>query len=267
MVVDVANALAITSADRTNPMVRIRPGVVHRNHQRGCAGVVGDRDASGSVDGCANSTVTCARTSSFRLLPRLPKLYKRILRAVGMTCGQSSAPPCAGVPYPERVRGDGDGWVMSDNGAAFWGRHGAAGLLLRAPRPDGSAAVLLQHRAPWSHQGGTWGLPGGARDSHETAEQAAVREAHEEAGLPADQLTVRTTRRHRHREPAATGPTPPSSPTRRSCWRRCPIGRAPNCGGSPRTRWPTLPLHPGFAASWERLRAVTASIPLLVNRR
>ena len=26
-----------------------------------------------------------------------------------------------------------------------------------------------------------------------------------------------------------------------------------------------LPLHPGFAASWERLRAVTASIPLLVN--
>ncbi len=84
------------------------------------------------------------------------------------------------------MRGDGDGWVVSDTGAAFWGRHGAAGLLLRAPRPDGSAAVLLQHRAPWSHQGGTWGLPGGARDSHETAEQAAVREAHEEAGLPAD---------------------------------------------------------------------------------
>ena len=28
----------------------------------------------------------------------------------------------------------------------------------------------------------------------------------------------------------------------------------------------TLPLHPGFAASWERLRTVTASIPLLVNR-
>ena len=26
-----------------------------------------------------------------------------------------------------------------------------------------------------------------------------------------------------------------------------------------------LPLHPGFAESWERLRTVTASIPLLVN--
>ena len=91
------------------------------------------------------------------------------------------------------MRGDGDGWVLSDTGAAFWGKHGAAGLLLRAPGPDGSPAVLLQHRAPWSHQGGTWGLPGGARDSHETPEQAAVREAHEEAGLPADLLTVRTT--------------------------------------------------------------------------
>src|ERR671929_69540 len=96
-------------------------------------------------------------------------------------------------PYSEAVRGDGDGWVVSDTGAAYWGRHGAAGLLLRAPRADGAEVVLLQHRAPWSHQGGTWGLPGGARDSHETPEQAAVREAHEEAGLSADLLTVRTT--------------------------------------------------------------------------
>jgi hypothetical protein len=75
IVVEVANALPMTSADRTTPMVRIRPGVVQRNHQRGCAGVVGDRDASGSVEGCANSTVTCARTSSSSLLsgcrPRL----------------------------------------------------------------------------------------------------------------------------------------------------------------------------------------------------
>ncbi len=83
--------------------------------------------------------------------------------------------------------------MLSDDGAHFWGRHGAAGLLLRAPRGDGTAAVLLQHRAPWSHQGDTWGLPGGARDSHETVEEAAVREAHEEAGLSAHRLTVRTT--------------------------------------------------------------------------
>src|SRR5258708_4055493 len=73
--------------------------------------------------------------------------------------------------YPETVRGEGDGWVLSDTGKMFWGRHGAAGLLLRAPLPDGSRAVLLQHRAAWSPQGGTWGLPGGARDSHESAEE------------------------------------------------------------------------------------------------
>src|SRR6185312_6617468 len=82
---------------------------------------------------------------------------------------------------------------ISERGAHYWGRYGAAGLLLRAPRPDGTPAVLLQHRAVWSHQGGTWGLPGGARDSHETPEQTAVREAREEAGLLAERVIVRGT--------------------------------------------------------------------------
>jgi 8-oxo-dGTP diphosphatase len=163
------------------------------------------------------------------------------------------------------VHGDGDGWVVSDNGAAYWGRHGAAGLLLRAPRADGSAAVLLQHRAPWSHQGGTWGLPGGARDSHETPEQAAVREAHEEAGLPADQLTVR-----------ATVVTAQISGATGSYWTYTTViadaaellATVPN-RESAELRWvgvdevAELPLHPGFAASWERLREVAATIPLL----
>lgn len=166
------------------------------------------------------------------------------------------------VPYPERVRGDGDGWVVSEAGNAYWGRHGAAGLLLRAPGPGGSAAVLLQHRAPWSHQGGTWGLPGGARDSHETAEQAAVREAEEEAGLPADQLTVRTT--------VVTAEVSGWTYTTviADAWEQ--LATIPN-RESAELRWVAedevadLPLHPGFAASWERLREVTASIPLLVN--
>ena len=86
------------------------------------------------------------------------------------------------------MQGDGDGWVISERGAHYWGRYGAAGLLLRAPLPDGTPAVLLQHRAVWSHQGGTWGLPGGARDSHETPEQTAVREAHEEAAGERDPI-------------------------------------------------------------------------------
>ena len=166
------------------------------------------------------------------------------------------------VPYPERVRGDGDGWVVSEAGNAYWGRHGAAGLLLRAPGPGGSAAVLLQHRAPWSHQGGTWGLPGGARDSHETAEQAAVREAEEEAGLPADQLTVRTT--------VATAEVSGWTYTTVIADAGEQLATIPN-RESAELRWVAedevadLPLHPGFAASWERLREVTASIPLLVN--
>ncbi|GAA2056471.1 NUDIX hydrolase [Williamsia deligens] len=90
-----------------------------------------------------------------------------------------------------QVRGDGDGWVFDPDGARYWGLHGAAGLLLRAPVDTGARAVLLQHRALWSHQGGTWALPGGARDSHETAVDTAVREAGEEAGITPAALTVR----------------------------------------------------------------------------
>ena len=47
----------------------------------------------------------------------------------------------------------------------------------------------MQHRAPWVHNGDTWGIPGGARDSHESAVEAAIREAHEEIGITGDQLT------------------------------------------------------------------------------
>ena len=77
------------------------------------------------------------------------------------------------------MRGDGDGWARCARGHRHWGVFGAAGLLLWH---DG--AVLLQHRAEWSHHGGTWGILGGARDSGETAAEAAAREATEEAGLP-----------------------------------------------------------------------------------
>jgi 8-oxo-dGTP diphosphatase len=179
-----------------------------------------------------------------------------------VTRGDSRGTRLARVPYPEGVRGDGDGWVLSDSGAAYWGRHGAAGLLLRAPGPDGSPAVLLQHRAPWSHQGGTWGLPGGARDSHETPEQAAFREAHEEAGLPADQLTVRTT------VVTATATGSDWTYTTVIADATEQLETVPNRESS-ELRWVAedevaeLPLHPGFAASWQRLREVAAAIPLL----
>lgn len=122
--------------------------------------------------------------------------------------------------------------------------------------------MLLQHRAPWSHQGGTWGLPGGARDSHETPEQAAVREAEEEAGLSPHQLTVRTT--------VVTAENSGWTYTTVIADATEQLVTVPN-RESAELRWVAedevtdLPLHPGFAASWARLREVTALIPLMVN--
>ena len=58
--------------------------------------------------------------------------------------------------------------------------------------------VLLQHRAPWVHNGDTWGIPGGARDSHETIIDAAAREAHEEVGIEIDAFTPITTHTVEH---------------------------------------------------------------------
>ncbi len=166
--------------------------------------------------------------------------------------------------YPERVHGDGDGWVVSDTGAHYWGRFGAAGLLLRAPRPDGTSAVLLQHRAVWSHQGGTWALPGGARDSHESAEETAIREAREEAGLTAEQLAVRATMITA--ELAGIGGTHWTYTTVIADADEL-LHTVPN-RESAELRWvgedevAALPLHPGFAASWQLLRAAPATVPL-----
>ncbi len=87
---------------------------------------------------------------------------------------------------PPAQRDPGDAWVEGPDGARFWGRFGAAGLLVW----HRDAGVLLQHRVAWSHFGGTWGLPGGARKQGEAAEDAAMREAAEEATVPRDLLRV-----------------------------------------------------------------------------
>src|SRR3954470_19813967 len=80
---------------------------------------------------------------------------------------------------PHAPRGSGDGWVELPDGRRFWGRAGAAGLLVVSP----AGSVLLQHRVGWSHFGDTWGLPGGAREPGESAEDGALREAREETAL------------------------------------------------------------------------------------
>ena len=80
---------------------------------------------------------------------------------------------------------DGDGWIECKCGGKHWGLFGAAGLLLIRDQ-----SILLQHRAPWVHNGDTWGIPGGARDSHESAVEAALREANEEIGIDTNLVTA-----------------------------------------------------------------------------
>ena len=82
------------------------------------------------------------------------------------------------------VARDGDGWVECTCGNKHWGLNGAAGILILR-----GTEILLQHRAPWVHNGDTWGIPGGARDSHETTIEGAFREAVEETGIDTELLT------------------------------------------------------------------------------
>ena len=113
--------------------------------------------------------------------------------------------------------------------------------------------VLLQHRAFWSHHGGTWGLPGGARDSHESTEQTALREAAEETGVRASDVVVRGERLTSQVMNGWSYTTVVADAHR-------PLPTQRN-GESAELRWvperdvEALPLHPGFAASWPMLRA------------
>ncbi|NKY56420.1 NUDIX domain-containing protein [Nocardia flavorosea] len=154
------------------------------------------------------------------------------------------------------MRGDGDGWAVSPGGVRHWGKFGAAGLLLRAPIGAGGVAVLLQHRAPWSHQGGTWALPGGARDSDETAVHAAVREADEEAGIKAADIQVRAER------VTAVAPSGWTYTTVIADAGK-PLPVEPNMESVelawvPEHEVDQRPLHAAFAAAWPDLRATPA---------
>jgi 8-oxo-dGTP diphosphatase len=112
--------------------------------------------------------------------------------------------------------------------------------------------VLLQHRAAWSHFGGTWGMPGGARHEHESAVEAAVREAREEAGVPPEVLQVRFSTVLDLGYWSYT--TVVADVTRRFE----PVVSDPE---SIELRWiavdrvTELPLHPRFAESWPELAA------------
>ena len=148
---------------------------------------------------------------------------------------------------------DGDGWVDCLCGGKHWGKHGAAGLLILR-----SSKVLLQHRAPWVHNGDTWGIPGGARDSHETFVEAALREANEEIGIHSDEVAVLDERREEHGQ-----------------WSYHTIIASAHSHCAPiaanqesvEVRWfeiekvSELPLHPAFARSWLELKELLHTLP------
>jgi 8-oxo-dGTP diphosphatase len=152
---------------------------------------------------------------------------------------------------------DGDGWTICRRGHRHWGRFGAAGLLLRD-----DAEVILQHRAEWTHEGGAWGLPGGARDSHEDPVQAALREAAEEAAIPSDLARPTGYYVDDHGGWSYTtviahvrGPVAPVALTRESTEIRW----------WPRALVPRLPLHSGLAAHWPALDTASDDVHLLVD--
>jgi ADP-ribose pyrophosphatase YjhB (NUDIX family) len=145
---------------------------------------------------------------------------------------------------------DGDGWTTCSAGHQHWGRHGAAGLLLRTVDAEGVGHVLLQRRAWWTHHGNTWGVPGGAKASWETPEEAALRELAEEVEMAIDGVTVDRIHDDDHGgwsywTVIATVATP--------------MVAKPRSRETAEMRWvadasvASLELHPGFATTWPRL--------------
>lgn len=141
--------------------------------------------------------------------------------------------------------------MVSGTGERYWGRFGAAGLLAHDP----DRGVLLQHRVAWSHHGGTWGIPGGARHQGESATDAALRESHEEAGVPSGSLT-----------PLLTSVLDLGVWTYTTLVARVATPFEPVIADPESTALEWVPvdavddlfLHPGFAGSWPMLRGLLA---------
>ena len=134
------------------------------------------------------------------------------------------------------------GWALCTNGHHHWGPRGAAGLLVAE-----HGRVLLQLRAGWVHQGGTWSVPGGAREGRESALTAALREAEEELGIDPTAVDVRS--RHVAECGGWTYETVLAVPARALETQDLPESDA--------HRWvpvdevDDLPLHPSFRRSWD----------------
>jgi 8-oxo-dGTP diphosphatase len=155
----------------------------------------------------------------------------------------------------------GNGWVTCAQGHQHWGLYGAAGVLVYVPHPANQALslVLLQHRARWAHQGGTWALPGGAMDSEETPAEAALREADEECMLDPKLVVPRGMYSDEHGGWAYhTVLAQAAEPLRV----RSDAYESDEAVWLPAGEVDQLDLHPGFAVTWPVLRE--ALLPLTV---
>jgi 8-oxo-dGTP pyrophosphatase MutT (NUDIX family) len=149
-----------------------------------------------------------------------------------------------------------DGWTTCAQGHRHWGRAGAAGLLLHRDGEQGPE-VLLQHRALWSHHGGTWGTPGGALHSGESAADGALREVHEELGLAREDVVLGARSVDDHGGWAYT--TVLARPARPIDAAQLRLdGESTGVAWWPLTRLVDVDLHPGLAASLSRLRPLLA---------
>jgi 8-oxo-dGTP diphosphatase len=124
----------------------------------------------------------------------------------------------------------------------------------------GVREVLLQHRSGHVHEGGTWAMPGGARDSHEDVVTAALREAAEEVAVdPADVAVLACVRGLDHVDWSYTyviGSTGTTTVARRATFETVDLAWVPVTGTPPDGR----PLHGSLAADWTRLSAVAAAV-------
>jgi 8-oxo-dGTP pyrophosphatase MutT (NUDIX family) len=149
-----------------------------------------------------------------------------------------------------------DGWTTCSLGHRHWGRAGAAGLLVHRLGAGGEE-VLLQHRAVWSHHGGTWGTPGGALHAGEPAHVGALREVREELGLLPHDLVLGARSVDDHGGWAYT--TVLATPARSIEPGDLRLdGESEGAAWIPLAALDAVPLHPGLAASLDRLLPLLA---------
>jgi 8-oxo-dGTP diphosphatase len=122
--------------------------------------------------------------------------------------------------------------------------------------------VLLARRASWTQHGGTWGPPGGARDSHESAVTAALREAAEECGVPPWAVRIQGMLRddHGHWSYETLIARAESAFPARAASREATEARWVPADGVGR-----MPLHPGFAQAWRVIRDALEPVTVIVD--